>query len=184
MSDIDDIRSILGFEPYRGAPIDWDAASTEIGATIPRDFRELVNATGAGTIGHDTLLLRPFATDPNFDQVRRHHRQTRNLALIWEDEEQDDPEDRTRPEVLYEPGVRPILWGASGLGYYMYWVAREGTDPESWQIAVDPARYGPWEIHPGTATKFLLRLLRGEVNTQYLHSLAKTEHHYFTSVEG
>lgn len=180
MSDLDDIRDILGFEPYRGAPIDWEAACQTIGATIPSDFRELIDATGAGKIGYDTLLLQPFAINTNYDQIHRHREQMRNLAVIWEDEENVDPEDRTKPLIFNEPGIRPILWGASGLGYYLYWVAREGADPSTWQIAVEPARWGQWEFHSGTATNLLLRLLRGETTTRYLSSLRNTEQHSFT----
>ncbi|MEV6325399.1 hypothetical protein AB0M45_30120 [Nocardia sp. NPDC051787] len=180
MSELDDIRDILGFEPCRGAPIDWEAASQALGATIPDDFRALINATGTGRIGYDTLLLRPFAVNANYDQIRCHHKRMRDLEVIWEDEEQNDPEDQSKPLIFNEPGVRPILWGRSGLGFYFYWVARDDTDSSKWQIAVEPARYGQWEIHPGTATNLLLRALRGDVTTLYLSSLRDAEQHFFT----
>ncbi|WP_327115808.1 hypothetical protein OHB12_02670 [Nocardia sp. NBC_01730] len=180
MSDLDDIRDILGFEPYRGAPIDWEAASQALGARIPSDFRELINATGAGKIGYDTLLLQPFAINTNYDQIRRHHEWIRDLEIIWEEEKDFDPEDQTKPLIFNEPDIRPILWGASGLGFNLYWVARNDTDPSTWQIAVEPARGGQWEFHPGTATNLLLRLLRGEAASLYLRSLCTAEQHFFT----
>jgi hypothetical protein len=180
MSDLDELRALLGVEPYRGGPADWQAASRTLGATVPNDFRELVDAAGPGTIGHDTLLLQPFAANQDFDQIRRHRARMEDLEFLWEDEEQDPPEERTKPEVFNEPGVRPVLWATSGLGFNLFWVARDDTDPAAWQIAVEPARGGQWEFLPGPATNLLLRLLRGEVFTQYLTTLAAPEQHYFT----
>jgi hypothetical protein len=183
MSDIDDLRGLLGFGPYRGAPVDWDAAGRALGASVPADFRELVDAAGPGKIGYDTLLLQPAASDRRYDQIRRHRERMEDLQIIWEDEEQDEPEDQTKPQVFNEAGVRPILWATSGLGFNLFWVARDGVAPSSWRIAVEPARGGEWEFHAGTATNLLVRLLRGEEPTTYLSSLASADQHSFTPAE-
>lgn len=180
MSDIDEIRDIIGFAPYRGEPVDWEAAGHALGATVPEDFRALVDAAGPGKIGRDTLLLQPFAADQNYDQVRRQRKRLQNLQIIWEDEAEDPPEEQTKPAVFNERGVKPVVWAASGLGFYLYWVVREDTAPSTWEIAVEPARGGQWEFLPGTATNLLLQLLRGEVFTQYLATLAVPDQHAFT----
>ncbi|WP_327115764.1 hypothetical protein OHB12_02555 [Nocardia sp. NBC_01730] len=180
MSDLDDIRDILGIQPYRGAPTDWEAASQALGVSIPGDFRALVNALGPGLIGNDTILLQPYATDENYDQVLIHQERMRGLETIWEEETHDPPELRNKPTIFDEPGVRPVLWAYSGLGFYLHWVARPDTDPASWQIAFESARGEDWEFHPGTATSFLLRLLRGQEPSKYLDYLQHPEQHSFT----
>ncbi|MEU4344192.1 hypothetical protein AB0H00_23520 [Nocardia sp. NPDC023852] len=38
MSGLDDIRDLLGVQPYRSTPTDWEAASQALGASIPGDF--------------------------------------------------------------------------------------------------------------------------------------------------
>ncbi|MEV3934829.1 hypothetical protein AB0K52_02440 [Glycomyces sp. NPDC049804] len=183
MSDADEIRSLIGAGTRQGPPIDWEAPNRALGVTIPADFRELVDAIGPGRIGHDTLLLAPFATPVYLDQVGRHFQRAEELEMIWEDELEFVPDELTKPEVFNEPGVRPVLWAASSLGFNLYWTVREGTDPASWQIAVDPARSGTWEFLPGPATSALLKLLRGELPTRYLFSLQDAEQHYFTPAE-
>lgn len=180
MSDADEIRSLIGAQAYQGPPIDWDAANRALGVSIPADFRELVDAIGPGRIGHDTLLLAPFAAAVNYEQIGRHRLRAEELEMIWEDELEFVPDEITKPEIFNEPGVRPVLWADSGLGFYLYWVVREGTAPSSWEIAVEPARSGTWEFLPGPATSALLRLLRGEIPSRYLSSLQDAEQHYFT----
>ncbi|MEU5882236.1 hypothetical protein [Spirillospora sp. NPDC047279] len=180
MSDLDDLRDILGAEPYRGAPADWETAGQTLGASVPGDFRELVDAIGPGVIGDYTNLLQPYATDEDYDQVLIHQERTSGLETIWEAETHSPPEFRSRPEAFNEPGVRPILWAYSDLGPYLHWAARPGTDPASWQIAVETARGDHWEFHEGTATGFLLRLLRGQVPSTYLNYLHNPDQHTFT----
>lgn len=179
MTDLDDLRTLLGAPAYGGAT-DWNAAARELGAAVPTDFRELLDAFGSGRIGHDTLLLRPFAPDGNFDQIVRHRERLEDLEMIWEDEAELVPDEITKPAEFDQLGVRPMLWAASGLGFYLYWIACDDTAPDLWRIAVEPARGGIWETHPGTATNLLLRLLRGETTTRFLHSLQDAEQHYFT----
>ncbi|MEV0362693.1 hypothetical protein [Nocardia fusca] len=180
MRDLEEIRDILGVPPYRGAPTDWEAAGQALGATIPRDFRTLVDAFGPGMIGNDTLLLQPYATDQDYDQVLIHQERMRGLEITWEDETHSPPEFRAKPAIFDEPGVRPVLWACSGLGFYLYWVARPDTDPAAWQIAFESARGEDWQFHSGTATSFLLRLLRGRESSKYLDYLQNVEQHSFT----
>lgn len=180
MSDLDDLRDLLGAPAYNGPSFDWEAASGALGASIPGDFRALVNAIGQGLIGNDTVLLAPGASDYDYKQIAVHQERRTCLETIWEDEADGPPEFRFKPAVFNEPGVEPILWAYSSLGYYLYWVAKPGQDPASWQITLDVARGAEWEFHPGTATKFLLALLRGQTSTEYLEYLQNTEQHTFT----
>ncbi|MEV6322461.1 hypothetical protein AB0M45_14895 [Nocardia sp. NPDC051787] len=183
MSDLDDIRDILGVPMYHGARTDWEAVSQALGACVPGDFRELVDAFGPGMIGNDTVLLQPYATDEDYDQVLIHEERMRGLESIWEDETHSLPEFRTKPTVFDEPGVRPVLWAYSSLGLYLYWLAEPDVDPDSWQILVEQARGCDWEFHPGTATSFLLRLLRGQEPSKYLDYLRHREQHFFTPAQ-
>lgn len=182
MSDLDDLRDLLDAPPYQGPSPDWEAASAAIGARIPDDFRALVNAFGPGHIGNGTVLLAPGAPDRDYDQIAVHQERRAGMEAIWEDELEDPPEERTKPAVFDEPGVQPILWAYSNLGYYLHWVARPGQDPASWQIALDVARGSEWEFHPGTATRLLLSLLRGQTSSRYLGYLQNSEQHSFTPV--
>lgn len=180
MTDVDDIREILGAAPYAGAPVDWDAASAALGANVPQDYRTLINTLGPGLIGHDLVLPQPFAANPNYDQVRRHQERTNGLQKIWEDEAQGPPVFRTKPAVFDRPGVKPVLWASSGLGNYLYWIADPSADPSTWDTAVDSARGEEWEFFSGPATSVLLRVLRGQEETDYLEALAEQEEHFFT----
>jgi hypothetical protein len=87
MTDIDDLRGLLDFGPYRGAPVDWNLAERTLGASVPTDFRKLVDATGPGKIGYDTLLLQPVASDRRYVEPARggewefHAGTTTNLLL-------------------------------------------------------------------------------------------------------
>jgi hypothetical protein len=182
MSDLDDLRALLGAPSYRGPAFDWEAASGAVGARIPNDFRALVDAVGPGRIGGDLVLLAPGAPDPDYDQIALHRERRAGLDAIWEDEAEDPPEERSKPAVFDEPGVEPVLWAYSELGYYLHWVAKSGEDPASWQIALDVARGGEWEFHSGTATRLLLTLLRGQTASRYLGHLQNTERHTFTPV--
>ncbi|HEY1175206.1 MAG TPA: hypothetical protein VGF17_03545 [Phytomonospora sp.] len=179
--DIAVITAVLGIEPRERPPVDWAAASAELGAGIPADFRALIDAVGPGRIGHDTLLLAPFAADGNYDQLDTQRERTEALATIWADEaDYDDPEFISKPAVFDEPGVRPIIWGASGLGFYLWWIARDGTDPSTWGTALEQSRGGEWEFHTGNATSILRGALTGELDTFYMDSLRDDEQHYFT----
>jgi hypothetical protein len=180
MTDIDDLRDLLGAPAYSGPPFNWEAASAAIGANIPADFRSLVNAFGPGDIGTDVVLLAPGHPDSDYDQIGVHRERRAGLAEIWETELDGPPEFISKPAVFNEPGVEPVLWGYSTLGYYMYWVAKPGQDPASWQLALDVARDGSWEFHSGPVTSFLLGLLRGQITSRHLYFLSETEQHTFT----
>ncbi|MFG3342532.1 hypothetical protein [Glycomyces sp. NPDC048151] len=180
MTDLDELRALLGAPRYTGPAFDWDAASDALGATIPADFRALLDTLGPGLIGNDTLLLAPGASHPSYDQIAMHRERRAGLDEIWEFEAEDPPEERSKPAVLDEHGVEPILWASSGLGYYLHWIAVPGQDPATWRIAVDIARGGEWEFLPGTATELLLGLLSGKTDSFYLGYLRKPEQHRFS----
>jgi hypothetical protein len=180
MTDVDDIREILGADPYQGAPVDWEAASSALGVPIPADYRALVDTLGPGLIGRDLVLPQPFAGNRNFDLIASHQERMDGLEKVWESEAQGPPVFRTKPAVFDRPGVTPVLWALSGNGNYLYWIADPSANPSTWDTAVDSARGEEWEFFSGPATSVLLRLLRGEAETDYLSALARSAEHSFT----
>lgn len=87
---------------------------------------------------------------------------------------------RSREPVPRGLAAAGLLTTCVVVGFYLHWVTRSDTYPASWQIALESARGEDWEFHPGTATSFLLRLLRGQEPSKYPDYLQNAEKHFFT----
>ena len=138
----------------------WTETETELGTSLPDDFKELFARFGPGSFA-DYLLLLP-STGPS--SMLKWHRL--NLGSQSNPEEEFEEED-----IMFGPhGVfgersqrRGVLqWGQAGApeGHF-FWLADVEVDPNEWPILAKAGMYygEEWERFDMTASEFVYRVL-------------------------
>lgn len=136
---------------------DWRETESQIGVSLPPDYKELCATFGPGNFASYVKVL----TDRG---------PAGGTVLSWwqslMDDYGDDPEDQ---EMFFGPysifgsdGPRGlILWGFAWQRYYLYWLADAEVDPGSWPILgkTDFSPDGAWLRYDMSVPEFVYHLL-------------------------
>ncbi|MFH8612030.1 SMI1/KNR4 family protein [Streptomyces sp. NPDC018029] len=138
----------------------WDTAETALGAALPADYRELVEAYGGGFVDGYLLLLEPGCANDVYDLLKVSAEREEANASLWQFED--------RPSEMEADGNRLVCWGTTDNGEYLYWLVEPGDDPDSRAVMVNSASGEEWERYDMTVTRFLVAVLGGEVRSHIL----------------
>src|SRR4051794_13877109 len=124
------LRVLTGWEPVPKPAVDWPAVETDLGTSLPGDYKEIVDLFGPGGFDEYVDLLVPGAL---------------GMDLVdWaKSEGYPDPEGFLR-------------WGSSEQELDFVW--QTGTaDPDEWSVLV--GQFGEWERFDCGLGEFLVRML-------------------------
>ncbi|WP_280422712.1 hypothetical protein [Nocardia carnea] len=145
-------------------PFDWTVVETRIGAPVPPDYRELVDAGGGG-LWLDYLRIWVPHPGPRYKHVdlAESGAEFDQLMEMFEDDVVAPPDDLV-------PGCRLLPWADAGSGHTAYWEVTEGAAPESYPIRVSDREGTLWARYELPTTDFLLGLVRGELHAEPLNA--------------
>jgi hypothetical protein len=151
MSDLDELTSLVPPPDEPPPAVDWDAAHAELGVELPADYRALVERYGGGAIAGLRLLVPGH---PN-----------RHVDLLRQVEPQ-----RAAPAVLIEQGIEQpyapadlLPWGIDDAGNVVWWLT-EGA----WPVVANEARGEEWQRYDGGAVGFVVAILTGREQSDFL----------------
>ncbi len=160
--------------------VDWARAERALGASLPADYKKLVETYGDGVFDETIWLLVP---DSAYDKCNLRAQTTeRNeiLAGLWEVGEE-------KPAGLLETGARVLPWAyQEGAGAFLYWLVRPGQHPDEWTVLYNEGQGPLWEPHDMGCLAFLLAVLTGTVETEYfgyLYEVLKPTEHRFVPAD-
>ncbi|MYW46111.1 SMI1/KNR4 family protein [Streptomyces sp. SID161] len=163
--------------PEVAAPKDWAAVEEQLGTELPRDYKELVDTYGGGLFDANIWLLEPGCQRPRYDLIAMDARCRESLKLLWDRGE-------LRPAELDQEEARLIPWAYEDEGgEVLYFLSTPGQKPENWPILINEGRGPGWERHDGPCTSFLLRLMTGEIESEYFPDMPLDEHVFETNEE-
>jgi hypothetical protein len=150
-----------------GEPAPWDRAAAEVGFDFPKDYREFVDAYGAGAVNDELFIAAPTLRSQRGSRsgfpglvdlttvgLGRSIAEMRENAVATGDEE-------TYPLPIHpEPGGL-LIWGYNSNTDVCFWDTCD-TDPDRWSVVVFLLSARRWERFDGGMTEFLLAVLRGE----------------------
>jgi hypothetical protein len=144
VSELDELTRLVPPPAHPPPLTDWQIE-------LPEDYRALIARYGAGTLAGAVLLV-PGHHDPNGDLIKQIERQHWVLNTLIE----QGIEQPYAPESL-------LPWGWDESGNVLWWLT-EG----SWPVVANEARGEGWHRYEGTATGFLVALLSGEFDSDFL----------------
>ncbi len=141
--------------PYAaGTPDAWLPVETQLGFTLPHDYKEFINAYGSGRIAHLVSVNSPF--DP---------RQGTNLMQAAESELGSFRQARARdvaecPYPLYPDPEGLFPWGTDAQEHALFWW--QVGPPDSWPVVVTASRASYFWRFEQTLTEMLVSWLTWE----------------------
>lgn len=150
------------------APFDWTRVENEIGAAVPGDYRELLDAGGGG-LWLDYVRLNVPGPGAGFAHV-----DLEQAALEFEQLRFLFEEDITGAPGDLGPGDRLLPWASTGTGLTLYWqvppeagVGAEtevgtGAEVGAYPIRISDREGEVWERYELPTTDFLLGIVRGK----------------------
>lgn len=142
------------------APFDWAGVENKIGAAVPGDYRELLDAGGGG-LWLDYMRLNVPGPGAGFAHVdlEQAASEFEQLRFLFEEDITGAPGD-------LEPGDRLLPWASTGTGLTLYWqVPPEvgaGAEVGAYPIRISDREGEVWERYELPTTDFLLRVVRGK----------------------
>ncbi|MDA2804397.1 hypothetical protein [Nocardiopsis suaedae] len=176
LAGVDDLVAIVGSLPDGPCGIDWDGDESELGITLPRDYKEFIERSGVSRI-NGISVAAPAGGDGISRSVSA---VTEEISLIYEGNRAEFP-DAVQGVVdaqglfagcgglipiPFHPG-RPglVAWGEDLGGANIYWLT-EG-EPYEWPVVVD-YRDDIWERHDMSACEFLVEAVTGRLDSNII----------------
>ncbi|URM98175.1 hypothetical protein LUW76_29530 [Actinomadura madurae] len=145
-----------------GGTFDWGEVERRIGASVPRDYRELLDAGGGGIwLGWLRLYVPAPGVGLKHVDLERSGVEFEQLQDLFEDEVVG------RPEGL-DPGSRLLPWASTGTGVTLYWQVSPEAAAGSYPIWVSDRNGDVWERYDLLTTDLLLGIIKGEVHSELL----------------
>ncbi|WP_206507528.1 SMI1/KNR4 family protein [Streptomyces chrestomyceticus] len=149
---------------------DWELVESRLGAQLPADYKELIDAYGGGYFDEAIWVLEPDSSNKYYDLLNENEGRMEAVARLWELGE-------ARPAQLESDENRLIAWALTEDGDYLYWLVRPGQDPADWTVMIKEGRGSEWEHHPMSCTEFLASVLvEGNVESEIFDELPEQEH--------
>jgi len=151
MSSINDLLAIVAppaTATASGSSERWISVHSAIGFTTPTDYREIVDAYGAGAFGNFLWVYQPQLDNKFLDLQTQIPAQADVL--------------RELKEMGDEPPHQISSLKACGVtdnGDVIYWVTGQSQDPDDWTIAINAPRDDEWSEYNGSLVDFLVAVL-------------------------
>jgi hypothetical protein len=144
------------------SPFDWEQVERQLGAAVPQDYRELLDAGGGGLW---VDYLRLFVPEPGSGlkhvDLERSGLEWEQLQDLFEDEVVEPPDD-------LDPGARLLPWASTGSGVTLYWEVASEAAAGSYPIRVSDRNGDLWERYDQSTTDLLLAGVQGELDSELL----------------
>ncbi|MFH8620119.1 SMI1/KNR4 family protein [Streptomyces sp. NPDC017979] len=155
----------------RPAAPDWQQVETTLEATLPDDYKQLVEAYGGGVFDETIWLLEPGCVDTDYDLVAQTSQRAAELAELWGSGEPKPT------EVESTDTARLIPWAyLESSGAYLYWLARPDQAPAEWSVMLNEGRGPAWERHPQGCADFIVGILTGKIRNSYFDNVPPPSH--------
>ena len=157
-------EQLVALTGWRGdrRPLSWESAEEKLGLRLPRDYKLLAEAFGAGTFDDNLDLCVPSS---------------RHLAL---DLIMADRAEFAGPAPSNGPTIRLLQWAMTSAGHSFCWLVQD-PEPDEWPVFARSDKWDPWERFDCSSAEFIHRML---TDPQHPYSLAEYfETHWFTSAE-
>ncbi|MEV5829061.1 SMI1/KNR4 family protein [Spirillospora sp. NPDC052242] len=144
-------------------PFDWERVEHRLGAPVPQDYRELLDAGGGG-LWLDYLRLHVPAPGPGFKHVDLEESglEFEQLQELFEDEVVRPPDDLA-------PASRLLPWASTGTGGTLYWQVSPEAAADPYPIRASDRNGEVWERYDLLTTDLLLGIVQGEVPGELLN---------------
>jgi len=145
-------------EPYA-----WDRAERRLGAPVPQDYRDLLDAGGGG-LWFGGLRLHVPAPGPGLKHVdlERSRLASEQLQDLFEDEVVTPPADLA-------PDDRLLPWASTGAGVTLSWQVSPATAASgAYPIRISDRNGDVWERYDLHTTDLLLRIADRQVRSDLL----------------
>jgi len=144
-----------------GTPVSWAATEAALRTSLPRDYKQFIEAYGSGSVDEFVTVLNPNSSTPDLQLDQYGERMlavTRNLRSGGVVE---------IPFPIYpEPGGL-LPWGVTANGDWGYWLTDPPDAPDAWTIVVSVDRGPDWFRHPGPLVRFLADILDGSTRVPF-----------------
>jgi hypothetical protein len=143
-------------------PFGWAQVEHRLGASVPQDYRDLLDAGGGG-LWLDFLRLHVPAPGPGLRHVdlERSGLEFRQLQDLFEDGVVGRPDDLA-------PDARLLPWASTGTGVTLYWQVSPETAADAYPIRLSDRNGDVWERYDLLTTDLLLGTVRGEMRGELL----------------
>lgn len=150
-----------------GATAPWDQAVDEVGFGFPADYREFVDAYGAGTVNDELFIAAPaLRPRPGYRSGFRGLVDVTTAGLGRSIAEMREDAVALGDQATYPFPIHPeadglLIWGYNGNTDVCFWDTSE-ADPDRWIVVVFLLSSRVWERFDGGMAEFLLAVVRGE----------------------
>ncbi|MEU6982217.1 hypothetical protein ABZ946_02150 [Streptomyces sp. NPDC046324] len=154
VAEWDELRRLMPPPAESGTSVDWSRMSESWGREFPPDYRQFIEAYGAGTIqGCLVIQLPEYKGAEPASPYGGMLLETANAEGAWAREKKS-------PELA---GADPVLitWGVDASSDLLCWDA-SGDDPGAWPVLVRNRDDDLWRRYDCGMVEFLARVLRGE----------------------
>lgn len=155
---ISHLTNVLAPPPHAlatGRADEWEAIASQIGAVLPKDYKDFIAVYGQGCIDGFLWVYSPFTTNAYLNLLSQSKVIFNSLRLLHEEFKVLLP----FPVFPETDGVFP--WGCSDNGDYMYWRFRNGRLQQP--LVVAESRGPRWQEFDMSMTDFLAEVLAGRV---------------------
>lgn len=144
-------------------PFDWEQVEHRLGAPVPQDYRDLLDAGGGG-LWLDYLRLYVPAPGPGFEHVDLDDSglEFEQLRELFEDEVVGPPHD-------LDPDSRLLPWASTGTGVTLYWQVSPEAAADSYPLRISDRNGDVWERYDLLTTDLLLGIVQGDVHSELLN---------------
>ncbi|MEV6238970.1 SMI1/KNR4 family protein [Lentzea sp. NPDC051838] len=171
---VDELVTLLGWEPGDHVALGWQEAERRLGFVFPEDYKRLMTVFGTGLFDDFVALVSPAEDEVAFDEFERDFAEALELAG-------ERVARGTLPHRLFPQPGGLIPWGGAGDGVTLFWRTDSGG-PDDWTVVYCDDDFSRWEEYQGDTSAFLLDLLAGRITSDLL-GFEPVEHPEFTPAE-
>ncbi|MQS06335.1 hypothetical protein FNX48_003810 [Streptomyces sp. IF17] len=147
--------------PQSPGEVDWSGVPVELRALLPDDYMEMIDTFGGGTFDRHIWIHSPGRQGEPYDLASCVVEREMALEFLWSTGEEI-------PVEINRGSGRLIVWASTGDGEYIYWLA-SGKEPFPTFPRIAVQSYdGDWEFFDFSCTEFLLRWVKGELETNLI----------------
>ncbi len=141
--------------PSASVSVDWEPVESDLGVTLPADYKQLATMYGPGNFCEYLSIYHPHGPTEWVDLLGP---MPANLCRQL----REDREGGAFP-VAHDPDDL-LACGVTDNGEYVFWVTEPADDPDSWRIAVNEARGPDWYTFDGGLVAFLAAVFSGRID--------------------
>jgi hypothetical protein len=141
--------------PPASDSVDWEPVESDLGVTLPADYKQLSTVYGPGNFCEYVSVYHPYGPTEWVDLLGPMPANLRRQL-------REDREGGAFP-VAHDP-EKLLACGVTDNGEHVFWVTEPADQPDSWRIAVNEARGPGWYTFDGGLVAFLAAVFSGRID--------------------